>query len=129
MDNQLPPIIIGALLILPVAGNAPPAGALSDLPPPAVYVLVVLGLACFSWGMYLNAESLKYPESPFNKHTSPWLLAVIVIGCLGFSAWETFGGLYGELAYVFGAGIIAAVAATLRAVTRSTGKPSGGGLS
>ena len=121
LDNQLPPVIIGALMTLIAAGAASPSGPASNLPGVAVYLLAVLGLACFSWGMYLNAESLKYPESPFNKHVSPWLIGVIAVAALGHSAWTTFEGRYAALSYVFAAALVATLGHTLRLANRRKG--------
>lgn len=111
MDNQMPPILIGIVLDVAVVNYVATAGQMTGLSEFGVYLVVLLAFACFSWGIYLNMESLRYPESPFNKHTSPVFVAVMVGGCLGYSAWTVRGATLDGLVYVFAAGALAAFAA------------------
>ena len=128
MDNQMPPILIGILLVVPVVNYVATAGPMTGLSAAVVYLVVVLAFASFSWGIYLNIDSLRYPESPFNKHTSPVVIGVLVAGCLGYSAWTLRGGQLDGLVYLFAAGAVAAMAAMLYALKRQHGNGSRSGL-
>lgn len=128
MDNQLPPVVIGLVLVVGAVSylsGTPGAGAVAAA---GVYLVVALGLAAIAWGVYLNKESLKHPESPFNKHTSPWLIAAVVIGGLGHAAWTARSGPHPELSYLLGISMVLAVLVLIFSARQRGGREKKRGL-
>ncbi|MFC1523908.1 hypothetical protein ACFL6N_03875 [Thermodesulfobacteriota bacterium] len=49
----------------------------------------------------MNWDSVQYPESPFNRHVSPFLLGALVIGVLGYAAWKFYSTPLKVFTYLF----------------------------
>ena len=101
MDLQTPPIIIGLVLTVGLTHFL----ASTEMVPILSYLGVVIIFAVFALGFYMNIDSLKCPESPFNKHTSPFFIAFLVIGSLAYGIWKLYKGPHAVFLYIFGIGI------------------------
>ena len=109
MDAQLPPIIIGAILFVGLVHVINTPEDSSKYSPVLIYLGFLVPAALFVLGCYMNKESLECPESPFNKHVSPILIATIIIGSLGYGIWRIYSTPYKLLVFFFAAGIIASI--------------------
>ena len=101
MDLQTPPIIIGVVLTVGLIHHLVKSETLSLLS----YLAVAIIFAVFALGFYMNIDSLKCPESPFNKHTSPFFIAFLVIGSLAYGIWKLYKGPHAVFLYIFGIGM------------------------
>lgn len=127
-DNKLPPVFIGVVLVIGVVSYPSNEAQNAGLPAVGVYLAVLLGLAAIAWGITLHIDSLKYPESPFNKHTSSWLIGFVLAAGLGHAAWTAYGGPHSELAYLLVGAIVIALLVMIFCVRRRGDRSEGGGL-
>ena len=101
IDAQLPAVIIAILLLIGLVhlltNPESTLGPSSLLP----YVGLAFIFAVLIFGYYSNMSSLKCPESPFNKHVSPFFLGLVIIGGFIYAAWEVNKSPYHHLVYVF----------------------------
>lgn len=90
MDMQFTPAIIGAVLLFAILG---PVDGL-ELDPKSELVkfslFLIAATAALLYGFVMHLYSLAYPESPFNKHTSPLFMTGICGGSLAFAAYRLF---------------------------------------
>ncbi len=113
MDMQIPPVIFGVVLLIGLAaatGNREYAELISIR---VLITVLVLSFGSIGLGFYVNYDSLKAPESPFNKHVSPLLLGAVTAGALVFSMWRAHGSRYNFLVYIFAAGCAGVISAVI----------------
>lgn len=116
IDLQTPLIIIGVILIVGLVHYLAITETLSFLS----YLAVAIIFAVFGFAFYVNIDSLKCPESPFNKHTSPYFIACCVIASLGYGIWKLYNGPHTVFIYIFCIGItITVIYAILSAFLRN----------
>jgi hypothetical protein len=86
MDMQVMPAMIGVVVLLATLGlvSNPEFDLDNNLLLFSAFML--LGTAALLYGFAMHIYALGYPESPFNKHTSPALMTVLCGGPLIFAA-------------------------------------------
>ena len=113
INIQLPPVILGVIILLGIAHLLTNPDFSSSVPSYLPYLVVVFALSLFGLGIFLTMQTWKYPESPFNQHTSPLAMFGIIFSSLAYAMWQLSGPQYDTLFYVLGGGVIAAVIAAL----------------
>lgn len=90
MDMQVLPAMIGAVLLYATTGM--PGGPDFDLDKDLVKlcVFLLLATAVLLYGFAMHLYALGYPESPFNKHSSPLFMTLLCAGALGFVAYRFY---------------------------------------
>ena len=101
-DLQIMPAMIGIVLLVVFLGR------LDSLDPDSITGILKLALplilatavVCFGFGMHLYC--LGYPESPFNRHSSPIFMTAVCSGAMFFAAWQCYqaGITAGCIAYI-----------------------------
>ena len=99
MDNQMMPIMIGAVLVFVIAGQI----GNPDLPNPiAVYLFLGFATCAILFGYVMHLDSLSGAESPFNKHQSLLLMSALAIVPLALTSYR-----FVEAGLLLGAGLYA----------------------
>lgn len=90
MDMQMMPALIGAVLMLVFAGaiTAPEFNREADLLRFSIFLS--LATAVLLYGFTMHIYCLGYPESPFNKHTSPLFMTLLCTGPLAYAAYRFY---------------------------------------
>ena len=101
MDLQTPPVIMGVVLTVGLTHYL----ASTETVPLLSYLGVAVIFAVFALGFYMNIDALKAPESPFNKHASPFFIAFWAIGSLAYGMWKLHNNQHTVFLYIFGVGI------------------------
>ena len=109
IDIQLTLVIVGILLLVGLVHLITYPEYSLKHPSLILYPGVAAVFTIFAFGYYSNMSSLKYPESPFNKHVSPLFIAIQIIGALAYAIWKINKSPYHHLLFVFGAAIVAAI--------------------
>lgn len=101
IDSQFPAVITAILLLIGLVHliTHPESSLKSSSLLPYVGLAVIFAILTF--GYYSNMSSLKCPESPFNKHVSPFFLGLVIIGGFIYAAWKVNKSPYQHLVYVF----------------------------
>jgi len=90
MDMQMTPAMIGVVLTLVVAGmiTSPDADAERNLLKLGIFLVLATGALLYGFAMHIYC--LGYPESPFNKHSSPLFMTPLCAGPLAFVAYKFY---------------------------------------
>lgn len=91
MDNQVMPAMFGAVLLFVVLGQVTPEALAEGGISLKLWMLMPGATLVLLYGFVMHIYALNYPESPFNKHTSPLFMNLICGGILGFAAWRFHG--------------------------------------
>jgi hypothetical protein len=101
MDAQMMPVLIGVILLFVVIGqlNSPEF----DMNEKLYQFIGTLAFATLAviYGYVMHLIAMSYPESPFNKHTSPVFMVLLCAGICIFCAWQFYqaGILLGLIIY------------------------------
>ena len=101
IDNQLPPIIIGLLLMVGAVRYIMIPENLTEMSSLRGGLILLFSVPFFVFGFWSNWVSVTSPESPFNKHMSPFFLGGLVVGALGYGAWCFYSTHLKVLVYFF----------------------------
>lgn len=123
-DLQVMPAIIGIILLIVCLGmlNKPEFDPDTGLLKLSLFLLPATAAVCFGFGMHLYC--LGYPESPFNRHSSPVFMTFISSGVMFFAAWRFFNVniLIGTIIYmVLGISLVCITAGLAIYRARKTG--------
>lgn len=90
IDMQVTPAMMGAVLLFVFLGQIKNPDF--DLNKNLLMFSVFLSLATvvLLYGFLMHIYALGYPESPFNKHSSPVFMTVLCAGPLIFGAWQFY---------------------------------------
>ncbi|MFC1886469.1 hypothetical protein ACFLZM_05375 [Thermodesulfobacteriota bacterium] len=124
IDTQLTPVFIGILLLIGLVHLVTNPEFSMKSPSLMIYPGVAVISAIFAFGYYSNMSSLECPESPFNKHMSPFFISVITIAGLAYAIWKVNKTPFHHLIFIFGALIAAAIFMAVYITIRSN-KDSG----
>ena len=87
---QFTPAVMGAVLLFIVMGLTSKPGFDAHAVPLKFYLFLLLALAPLLYGFGMHLYALGYPESPFNKHTSPLFMTLLCLGPLGYGAYRFY---------------------------------------
>ena len=101
MDMQMTPALIGVILMLMFVGTITDPEFNLDKALLGYSIYLFLATAALLYGFAMHIDSLRYPESPFNKHTSPLLMTPLCAGPLAYAAYRFYkaGMLPGVIVY------------------------------
>ena len=113
MDAQFGPALIGAVMMLLLASMVtdPEFNLEKDLLRFSIFLL--LATAALLYGFAMHVHCLGYPESPFNKHTSPPVMTLICAGPLAFAAYRFYRAAMLPASIVYAALAVLVVAAAI----------------
>lgn len=87
MDAQLMPAMIGAVSLFFSLSMIRSPEFNMDENLLRLCVFLALAVAALLYGFAMHIDALGYPESPFNKHTSPLVMTLLCGGPLVFGAY------------------------------------------
>ena len=90
MDMQMTPALIGVILMLMFVGSITDPDFNLDQDLLAYSIYLFLATAALLYGFVMHIDSLRYPESPFNKHTSPLFMTLLCAGPLAYAAYRFY---------------------------------------
>ena len=90
MDMQVMPAMIGVVLTLVVAGMITSPGLDLDKDLVKLCIFLLLATAALLYGFAMHLYCLGYPESPFNKHSSPLFMTPLCSGPLAIVAYKFY---------------------------------------
>lgn len=98
MDMQFTPTIIGVVvLIFTLSLIGDPTIDVHTIPF-RFYGFLLLGCAMMLFGFSMHLDALGYPESPFNKHSSPVFMTLLCAGPFTYGAYRFYrAGMYAGL--------------------------------
>ena len=95
MDMQFTPAMVGAVLLFVVLGLIDNPAFDVHASPFRFYGFLLLAAAFMIYGFWMHLYALGYPESPFNKHTSPVFMTLLCTGPLVYGAYRFYkAGMY-----------------------------------
>lgn len=124
LDMQLTPALVGMVLMLIFTSTItdPDFNLEKGLLGYSIYLF--LATAALLYGFAMHIDSLRYPESPFNKHTSPLFMTLLCSIPLAYVAYRFYrsGMLPGVIVYA-ALTLLVVVAAIGFAVYRNRPEP------
>ena len=87
-DLQIMPTIMGVILVIIVIGLTDNPAFDPAQSPVKFYSFLLLALAVLLFGFGMHLYALEYPESPFNKHSSPVFMTLMCAGSMGYGSWR-----------------------------------------
>ena len=95
MDVQFTPVIIGAMLLVVVLSQMSDPGFDPHAMQLRFYGFLLLAVAAMLYGFGMHLDALAYPESPFNKHSSPVFMTLLCAAPLLYGAYRFYrAGMY-----------------------------------
>lgn len=88
MDMQFTPTIIGVVVLIMVLGLIDNPAFDLHAAQLKFYGFLLLAIAVMLYGFGMHLYALGYPESPFNKHTSPVFMTLLCAGPLLYGAYR-----------------------------------------
>lgn len=113
MDVQFTSALVGValMLIFVVTITAPEFDRDKHLLAYSIYLF--LATAALLYGFAMHIDSLNYPESPFNKHTSPLFMTLLCAGPMAYAAYRFYKAAMLPGTLVYAALALLVVAATI----------------
>ena len=90
MDMQLMPAVMGIVILIGALGLITNPEFNPDNGWLLISVVMFLGTGALLYGYAMHLYALGYPESPFNKHTSPLFMTILCAGPLAFAAYRFY---------------------------------------
>lgn len=114
MDMQLLPGLIGFILLIVVMGL--PGNQEINLEKNIwmFVIFLIIATAVMFYGFAMHLYALGYPESPFNKHTSPVFMTLLCAGGTALTSWRFYN-------LDMNTGFIIYITLTLLVIVTSTG--------
>jgi len=95
MDMQITPAIVGSVLLFIVLSLIDNPDFDVHASPFKFYAFLLLAITFMVCGFCMDLYALGYPESPFNKHTSPAFMTLLCAGPLVYGAYRFYkAGMY-----------------------------------
>jgi len=90
MDNQLMPAMMGAVILFFLLGQVSPEGIAKGVVGLKLYLALGGATLVLLYGFAMHLYALGYPESPFNRHSSPLFMSLVCGGMPGLAAWRFY---------------------------------------
>ena len=89
-DLQIMPAMIGAVIVIAIAGQIGQPGFESGRELFKPVLILILGIGSLLYGFGMHIYCLGYPASPFNRHSSPVLMTILSAGPVAYTAWRFY---------------------------------------